>query len=142
MQFFSLIESLLMEAVALTKGSQRVMNDKNLVANLADSVRDDARSHPSAFPAGSSRTFQKAPDEQLAQWFLENIDKIEKEGYEGTVYSRDGVNSEWIVRRYIAGSHNWEDLTGVMNMNLRDWYLLKNRNKSFQIRYYTLHILF
>jgi hypothetical protein len=128
MQFFSLIESLLMEAVALTKGSQRVMNDKNLVANLADSVRDDARSHPAAFPAGSSRTFQKAPDEQLAQWFLENIDKIEKEGYEGTVYSRDGVNSEWIVRRYIAGSHNWEDLTGVMNMNLRDWYLLKNRN--------------
>lgn len=128
MQFFSLTESLLMEAVALTKGSQRVMNDKNLVANLADSIRDDARSHPAAFPPGSSRTFQKAPDEQLAQWFLENIDKIEKEGYEGTVYSRDGVNSEWIVRRYIAGSHNWEDLTGVMNMNLRDWYLLKNRN--------------
>lgn len=128
MQFFSLIESLLMETVALTKGSQRVMNDKNLVADLADSVRDDARSHPAAFPAGSSRTFQKAPDEQLAQWFLENIDKIEKEGYEGTVYSRDGVNSDWIVRRYIAGSHNWEDLTGVMNMNLRDWYLLKNRN--------------
>ncbi len=128
MQFFSLIESLLMEEVALTKGSQRVMNDKNLVVNLADSVRDDARSHPAAFPAGSSRTFQKAPDEQLAKWFLENIDKIEREGYENTVYSRDGVNSEWIVRRYIAGSHNWEDLTGVMNMNLRDWYLLKNRN--------------
>lgn len=117
-----------MEAAALTKGSQRVMNDKNLMANLADSIRDDARSHPAAFPPGSSRTFQKAQDEQLAQWFLENIDNIEREGYEGTVYSRDGVNSEWIVRRYIAGSHNWEDLTGVMNMNLRDWYLLKNRN--------------
>ena len=128
MHFFSLIESLLIEAVALTKGSQRVMNDKNLVVNLADAIRDDARSHPAAFPAGSSRSFQKAPDEQLVQWFLENIDKIEKEGYEGTVYSRDGVNSDWIARRYIAGSHNWEDLTGVMNMNLRDWYLLKNRN--------------
>lgn len=128
MQFFSLTESLLMEATALTKGSQRVMNDKNLVLNLADAIRDDARSHPAAFPPGSSRTFQKAPDEQLAQWFLENIDKIEREGYEGVVYSRDGVNSEWIVRRYIAGSHNWEDLTGVMNMNLRDWYILKNRN--------------
>jgi len=128
MHFFSLIESLLMEAAALTKGSQRVMNDKNLVASLADAIRDDARSHPAAFPAGSSRTFQKAPDEQLAQWFLENIDKIEREGYENVVYSRDGVNSEWIARRYIAGSHNWEDLTGVMNMNLRDWYLLKNRN--------------
>ncbi len=124
----SLIEMILTEAVALTKGSQRVMNDKNLVANLADAIRDDARSHPSNFPAGSARSFQKAPDEQLAQWFLENIDNIEREGYEGTVYSRDGANSDWIVRRYIAGSHNWEDLTGVMNMNLRDWYLLKNRN--------------
>lgn len=123
-----LIESFLTEDVALTKGSQRVMNDGKLVADLADSMRDDARSHPQNFPPGSARSFQKAPDKDLAKWFLENLDRIEKEGYEGTVYSRDGVNSEWIVRRYIAGSHNWEDLTGVMNMNLRDWYLLKNRN--------------
>lgn len=123
-----LFEVLLTEAVALTKGNQRVMNDKNLVASLADSVRDDARSHPSSFPPGSGRSFQKATDDQLAQWFLENIDNIERAGYEDTVYSRDGVNSDWIVRRYIAGSHNWEDITGVMNMNLRDWYLLKNRN--------------
>jgi len=123
-----LIESFLTEAVALTKGSQRVMNDKNMVANLADAVRDDARSHPQNFPAGSSRNFQKAPDDEVARWFLENIDRIEREGYDGVVYSRDGVNSDWIVRRYIAGSHNWEDLTGVMNMNLADWYLLKNRN--------------
>ena len=128
MNLLSLIEAILNEEIALTKGSQRVMNDKNLVANLADSIRDDARSHPSAFPPGFNRTCQKTPDPQLAQWFLENIDKIEKEGYEGIVYSRDGVNSDWIVRRYIAGSHNWEDLTGVMNMNLCDWYLLKNRN--------------
>ena len=123
-----LIESVIMEDAALTKGSQRVMNDKNLVAGLADAVRDDSRSHPQNFPAGFNRTSQKTPDEGLAQWFLENIDKIEKQGYEGTVYSRDGVNSDWIVRRYIAGSHNWEDLIGVMNMNLRDWYLLKNRD--------------
>ncbi len=123
-----IFETFLTEAAALTKGSQRVMNDKKLVMNLADSVRDDSQAHPAAFPAGFNRTAQKAPDEQLAQWFLENIDNIEREGYEGTVYSRDGVNSDWIVRRYIAGSHNWEDLTGVMNMNLRDWYLLKNRD--------------
>ena len=128
MNLQSIIEAILNEEVALTKGSQRVMSDKNLVANLADSIRDDARSHPSAFPAGFNRTCQKTPDPQLAQWFLENIDRIEKEGYDGIVYSRDGVNSDWIVRRYIAGSHNWEDLTGVMNMNLCDWYLLKNRN--------------
>jgi len=128
MNLQSIIEAILNEEIALTKGSQRVMGDKNLVANLADSIRDDARSHPSAFPAGFNRTCQKTPDPQLAQWFLENIDKIEKEGYDGIVYSRDGVNSDWIVRRYIAGSHNWEDLTGVMNMNLCDWYLLKNRH--------------
>ena len=124
----SLIETILNEAVALTKGSQRALNDKNLVLNLADAIRDDARSHPAAFPPGFNRTSQKAPDQQLAEWFLENIDKIEREGYDGIIYSRDGVNSEWIARRYIAGSHNWEDLTGVMNMNLCDWYLLKNRN--------------
>lgn len=123
-----LIESFLTEEVALTKGSQRVMNDKKLVAALADAVRDDAQSNPSAFPPGSKRNFQNAEDEAVAKWFLENIDRIEREGYEGVIYSRDGVNSDWIVRRYIAGSHSWEDLTGVMNMNLNDWYQLKNRN--------------
>ena len=129
---FSLInESILTEEVALLKGSQRVMNDKKLVAGIADTLRDDSRAHPGSFPAGSFKTFQKLPDEQLARWFLENLDKIEKAGYEGTHYTpadKPGVNSEWIARRYIAGSHNWEDITGVMNMNLRDWYLLKNRN--------------
>lgn len=123
-----IFESFLIEDAALTKGSQRVMNDKKLVASLADSVRDDAQSNPSAFPPGSKRNFQNATDEAVAHWFLENIDRIEREGYEGVIYSRDGVNSEWIVRRYIAGSHSWEDLTGVMNMNLNDWYQLKNRN--------------
>jgi hypothetical protein len=123
-----LLEGLLLEAVALTKGSQRVMNNPDLVAGIADAMRDDARAHPHNFPAGSARNFQKQPDEELAQWFLENLDKIEKEGYEGTVYSRDGVNSDWIARRYIAGSHNWEDIIGTLNMNLRDWYLLRNRD--------------
>lgn len=120
-------EALLFEN-ALSKGSQRVMNNAKMIPDLADAIRDDVRSNPSVFPAGSKQKFQKASDEELANWFLENLDKIERAGYEGTVYSRDGVNNEWIARRYIAGSHNWEDLIGVMNMNLRDWYLLKNRN--------------
>lgn len=128
MNLTKLIEAFLLEAAALTKGSQRVMADKKLVQSLAATVRDDAAINPSAFPTGSKNNFKKATDEAVAQWFLENIDQIEREGYEGTVYSRDGTNSDWIVRRYIAGSHTWEDLTGVMNMNLRDWYLLKNRN--------------
>lgn len=128
MNLDKLIEAFLIESAALTKGSQRVMSDKKLVAALAETVRDDASLNPAAFPPGSKNNFKKATDDAVAQWFLENIDAIEREGYEGTVYSRDGTNSDWIVRRYIAGSHTWEDLTGVMNMNLRDWYLLKNRN--------------
>lgn len=121
-----LLEGLLLETT-LTKGSQRVMTNKDLVANVADALRDDAKSHPQHFPQGAARNFQKQPDAELAQWFLEKLDDIEREGYEGTVYSRDGVNSDWIARRYVAGSHNMEDLLGVLNMNLRDWYLLKNR---------------
>ena len=105
---------------ALTKGSLRVIKDKNLVAGLADAVRDDSRMNPKVFPPNSSKIFSKASDEEVANWFLENIDAIERAGYEGTIYSRDGVNNEWIARRYIAGSHTWEDLIGVMNMNLRD----------------------
>jgi hypothetical protein len=128
MNLDKLIEAFLKEAAALTKGSQRVFADKKLVAALAAAVRDDAAINPEAFPPGSKNNFKKATDDAVAQWFLENIDQIEREGYESTVYSRDGANSDWIVRRYIAGSHTWEDLTGVMNMNLRDWYLLKNRN--------------
>lgn len=128
MRFIQYLRETFLTEAALTKGSARVLADKKLVAGLADAMRDDAASHPQNFPPNSKRTFQKAPDEELANWFLENLDKIEKEGYEGTVYSRDGVYSDWIVRRYISGSHNWEDITGVMNMNMRDWTLLKNRN--------------
>lgn len=122
-----LSEAFLIEA-ALTKGSQRVLNDTNVVSELADAIRDDVATNASAFPSGFKLQAKRSSDEQLAQWFLENLDKIEREGYEGTIYSRDGVYADWIVRRYIAGSHSWEDLTGVMNMHLRDWYILKNRN--------------
>ncbi len=127
MNFNDLLEMFLVEST-LTKGSQRVMGDKGLVSGLADALRDDSRSNPPAFPPNFARTAQKTSDEDLAKWFLENIDRIEREGYEGTVYSRDGVNNDWIARKYVSGAHSWEDITGVMNMNLRDWYLLKNRN--------------
>lgn len=127
MSFLSYLKGRFLTEAALTKGSQRVLQDKKLVAGLADAARDDAASHPHNFPPNSAKTFQKTSDEDLAKWFLERLDKIEREGYEGTIYSRDGVYNDWIVRRYIAGSHNWEDLIGVMNMNLRDWTLLKNR---------------
>ena len=101
MNFIRYLRETFLTEAALTKGSQRVLADKKMVAGLADAMRDDAASHPQNFPPNSKRTFQKAPDEELANWFLENLDKIEREGYEGTVYSRDGAYSDWIVRRYI-----------------------------------------
>ena len=123
-----LIEAFLKEDAALTKGSQRIMNDKKIVKNLANAVRDDADFHPAAFPAGMDKKFNKSTDEEVAHWFLESLDNIEKQGYEGIVYSRDGVNSDWIVKTYLAGSSNWEDIKGNLNMVLSNWYLLRNRN--------------
>ena len=122
-----LLEALLLENT-LSKGSQRVLANKNLVQELADAIGDDIRTNPTSFPPGFIKIYIKSKPEDIAKWFLENLDKIEKEGYEGTIWARDGINNEWLVRRYIAGSHNWEDLTGVMNLNLRDWHLLKNRS--------------
>lgn len=126
-KLINLVETFLVED-ALTKGSQQVIKNSNLVTNLADAVRDDAMAHPQNFPAGFSRAAMKKSDEDLARWFLEQLDRIEREGYGGAQYSRDGVNNLWIVNRYIAGSHNWEDIQGTMAMNLSKWYFLKNRN--------------
>ena len=75
-----LIEAFLLEAAALTKGSQRIMNDKKMVAALAARVRRDSDFNPSSFPPGADMKFEKAPDEEVARWFLENIDRIEREG--------------------------------------------------------------
>lgn len=125
-----LIASFLTEALGpLTKGSQRVMSDPKLVSALAARVRRDADFNPSAFPHGADDKFDRAPDAEVAHWVLESLDKIEKLGYEGTIYSRDGLHSDWIVRNYINGKHNWEDLTGILNMNLRDWSILKTRGE-------------
>lgn len=125
-KLITIVESFLTED--LTKGSQAVFANKNTVVKLADAIRDDAMFNPSSFPAGFAKSAQKAKDEDLAKWFLEQLDRIEAEGYQGRVYSRNGVNSVWIVQRYIAGSHNWEDIEGTLNMNLVKFYTLKNRN--------------
>ena len=88
---------------------------------------EEANSVPT-LPAVAGETKSSATDQEIAHWFLENLDRIEQTGYEGVPYSRDGVNSKWIVEKYIKGTHNWEDLTGTLNMNLSKWYFLKNRN--------------
>lgn len=124
----NLVESLLLEDVALSKGGQQVMKSADMVAGLAKRVRRDARMNPQNFPAGFSAKVEKLPDQNVAEWFLEQLDKIEKAGYEGVQYSRDGANHVWISAKYIAGAHNWEDITGTMSMNLGKFYFLKNRN--------------
>jgi hypothetical protein len=124
----NLVESLLLENVALSKGGQQVIKNAEMVAGLAKRVRRDARMNPQNFPSGFSAKVEKLPDQNVAEWFLEQLDQIEKAGYEGVQYSRDGVNHAWIAAKYILGAHNWEDITGTMSMNLGKFYFLKNRN--------------
>jgi len=123
-----LLRSFLFEDVALTKGCQRIFNNANLVKNIADTLKEEAEFHPSSFPGGIAKKIVKAPDERAAHWFLEQLDAIEQRGYEGTVYSRDGADADWIVKTFVNGTSNFEDILGNLNMCLRDWYLLKNRN--------------
>lgn len=123
----NLVESMLFES-ALSKGGQQVMKNVEMVAGLAKRVRRDSRMNPQNFPAGSFSKFEKMPDQQVAEWFLDQLDQIERNGYEGIQYSRDGANHQWIAAKYILGAHNWEDITGTLSMNLSKFYFLKNRN--------------
>ena len=131
----TLVESLLVENT-LSKGSQFVLNNKKLVTELADVVRDDVNTSPHNFPAdfvqnvkGSvAKGVKKFNDQQIAEWIMTQLDRIEEQGYEGVRYQREGKDNKWIVERYIAGSHNWEDITGTLNLNLGKFYFLKNRN--------------
>ena len=115
------------DAALLSKGSRNVLANKNLVATIADVLRDDARMHPGEF-GGKAKELAKATDENLVIWFLAQLDRMEKEGYEGIVYSRDGVNNLWIAQRYAAYNDTWEDITGKLQPAMSDFYLLKNRN--------------
>ena len=122
----SLIETL--TRLEESKGGDRVLTNNKMVSDLAAAIRDDALTNPSSFPQDFRRSVKRADDQTLTKWFIDQLDQIELRGYEGTQYSRDGINHEWIVRRYIAGSHNWEDISGTMDMNLSKWYYLKNRD--------------
>lgn len=122
----NLVESILLEN--LSKGSQTVMKNADTVAGLAKRVRRDSRMNPQNFPAGSSANFEKMDDKSVAEWFLGQLDEIEKRGYEGQAYSKDGEHTPWIVAKYILGAHNWEDITGTMGMTLSKYDFLKKRN--------------
>ena len=104
-----------------------VLNNKKLVATIADTLRDDAMMNPTFF-FGQAKAIQKMDDETAAKWFLEKIDGMEQAGYHGVVSSRDGKNNLWIAQNYAAARDSWEDITGKMQSVLFDYFLLKNRN--------------
>jgi len=131
----NLIDQILNEnqSVPLTKGSQRVFNDKNLVSKLGETIKLDVKYNPDSFPQDIQKNFKKMSDEELARWFLESLDKIEKEGYLGVNYSSDGENSSWITKNYINDKHKWEDIVGTLNMNLSRWYYGRNNGLFHQV---------
>jgi len=123
----NLVESMLLEA-DLSKGSQSIIKNADLVSKIAARVRRDSRMNSSDFPAGFSAKAEKMPDEAVADWFLQGIDQIEKTGYAGVVYSRDGANNLWIATKYSIGAHNWNDIKEKLALTMSQFYFLKNRN--------------
>ena len=115
-------------AALLTKGSRNVLANKNLVASVAAALRDDIAGSPGEF-GGKARELSKATDENLVIWFLSELDRMEKEGYEGIISTRDGVNNLWIAQRYAAYNDSWEDITGKLQPAMRNFYILKNRTE-------------
>lgn len=113
----------------LSKGSQTVMSKPALISSLAETVREDADMNPTYFGGiAAAKKLEKMPDQDIAQWFLNQLDMMEAEGYRGFRYSQDGKNNLWIVQNYTAMRDTWEDITGKMQPVLFDFYALKNRN--------------
>lgn len=123
----TLVESMLLEA-DLSKGSQSIIKNIDLVGKIAARVRRDSRMNASDFPSGFAAKASKMPDAEIANWFLESIDQIEKTGYGGVVYSRDGTNNLWIATKYAIGAHDWNDITEKLALTMSQFYFLKNRN--------------
>jgi hypothetical protein len=107
----------------LSKGSANVLANKGLVANVAAALRDDF-----SVPTQLQIKFKKLPDEEVTTWFLEQLDRMERQGYEGIVFGRNGQFNMWIAQTYAAGNDIWEDIEGEMGQALRDFTILKNRN--------------
>lgn len=110
---------------AFSKGSAKILQNKNLVKSLADSIRADVDDNPNFFPRNAVNTFPRMQDAQLAEWFLGELDRMEQEGYEGTKLTSDGSINDWVVKKYISGAHTWEDLTGKLQQQLHNWVNLK-----------------
>lgn len=118
-----LFESRVILSEAQTKGAQNVLADKRLVAGIAAQLRDDF-SLPFQFQA----KLKKLPDEDVAKWFVDQLDSFERQGYEGIVYGRNGQYHMWVAQNYVQGADIWEDIEGEIGQALRDFTILKNRN--------------
>ena len=107
----------------LTKGADNVMKDKRLVAGVAAQLRDDF-----SLPFQSQSKFKKMSDEDVTRWFVEQLDRFERQGYEGVAYGRNGQYHMWVANNYVNGADIWEDIEGEIGPALRDFTILKNRN--------------
>lgn len=108
----------------LSKGSNNVLANKNLVAGIANGLRSDSSQ---TMPFQLQQKFNKMADLDVAKWFLEQLDRIERQGYEGVNIGRDGQYNMWIAQCYANGNDQWEDIEGEMGPALRDFNILKNR---------------
>ena len=117
------------EDLQLSKGSKKALQDKRLVSEIARELKDQSKLNPSVFPAGTYRTFRNMADQQVAEWFFSEIDKLEKAGYNGIKFSQDGSNNDWLARKFINGGHSWEDIIGKFPQQMYNWFLLKRYNR-------------
>jgi hypothetical protein len=122
-ELFQSIDIFEQEGPPLTKGAQTVLKDKRVVAGVADQLRTD---HTISHTLVSK--FRKSSDEELAEWFVRELDRLERAGVSGVIYSRDGQYHYWVANNYANGSDIWEDIEGVMPEAMRDFTILKNRN--------------
>ena len=107
----------------LSKGSMNVLSDKRLVAKLASQLRQDRD-----LDFQTSKALKRAPDEDVAKFFLDKLDAMARVGYGGVIYDRDGSFNKWISEKYANGSDRWEDIITVLPEALRDYVVLKRRN--------------
>ena len=107
----------------LSKGAKFVLNDKKVVANVADMLRTDQ-----TVPPTLRTSFRRMKDIDVATWFVEQLDDLERKGVGGVIFSRDGKNHFWIARTYGNGGSIWEDIKGEYPEAMRDYMILKNRN--------------
>jgi hypothetical protein len=108
---------------ATTKGSQQVLTNPKLVAQLAAQFRDDDSVPPDMF-----RKAQKMDDKAIAEYICTELDRMEAHGFGGVVYGRNGQFNNWACLNYANGRDIWEDMTSVLPEALRDYSVLKNRN--------------